>query len=167
MPELNFAEINRIADLLENQHYSPGEMGFFMGTWFSYGTQDVEGHPCGTTACIAGWTNVMNGNSEENWGEGNPQGTAARTLGLTERQARLLFHTVDWSYGNREIESVRTLHAVETLRHLAATGCVDWREGERRYQKRMREEETRKEQWKLALHNLIEQPKEISNEAQR
>lgn len=121
--------ILEIADLIEAGR---DDMAFDMET---YGTQN---HDCGSAACIAGWANARYGKTGRasafkpvraaalNDPHDNPHGYAAETLGLSAPVASSLFVPNSCDEGV-SIFAVTADHAVRTLRHLAATGEVDWR----------------------------------------
>src|SRR5438046_4090420 len=50
--------------------------------------------PCGTMACIAGWTNIMGG-KKDSWDE---PGNAQQLLGLTDQQRFKLFYLEEWPH---------------------------------------------------------------------
>ena len=136
---MNTTNILAVADAIE-QHTIPW-LGFNMGPFFSLAVEreydaetiDQSGHDCGTVACIAGHVAVlMRGVKVE------PQSTAEayEVFG-----GMLLREAADWlglAYGSKAKDlffaysSGRNRHnipadqAVRTLRHLAATGNVDW-----------------------------------------
>lgn len=108
---MNIDRINALADLIEQQpHTSIHAMdGFNMSGWT---------HTCGTPSCIAGWARHMSGQTEPSaWTIGE------EWLGLTETQSDELFLMTD---SDISFEDVTPAHAAAVLRHLAATGTVDW-----------------------------------------
>jgi len=115
---VNVENILKVADAIE-KHSIP-DLGFNMSYAFdAVGPEDDRsGHSCGTVACIGGWTNVVLAKS------GNlPIAAAQRRLELTDRQADALFYPLGyWRVDNDYTPS----QAVAVLRHLAATGEVDW-----------------------------------------
>jgi hypothetical protein len=109
---VNVAECLDLADFLESL---PEEL-FDMGKFAPY--------ECGTPACIGGW--LARNNSEEFLA--SPLSTTdfgAKKLGLTYDQAYTLF--VGGSYFPKfSIFNANNQQAAKILRHLAATGEVDW-----------------------------------------
>ena len=135
---MNTANILAVADAIE-QHTIPW-LGFNMGPFFSpaeervYGSIDQSGHDCGTVACIAGHAAVlMCGVKVE------PQSTAeadevfdgvflreaAGWLGLAHGSEKTKDLFFAYSSGCDRC-SISADQAVRTLRHLVATGNVDW-----------------------------------------
>lgn len=116
---MNVENILKVADAIE-QHSIPG-LGFNMLDWRGPADRvvcDKSGHNCGTVACIGGWTEAIFPKDEH--GRAVPAG---ETLDLDEDQRGRLF----FMYGTRRsLGSVKSDHAVRTLRHLAATGEVNW-----------------------------------------
>ena len=116
--------ILEIADLIEAGR---DDMTFDMTT---FGTADTE---CGTAACIAGWAVARYGacGQQHDFDHERPLRAgvdeyARRGLCLTEEEARSLFLPNPRRDG-LGLAEVTADHAVRTLRHLAATGEVDWR----------------------------------------
>ncbi len=121
---MHVENILKVADAIE-QHSIP-DLGFNMNLWFEGdGTYaDFSGHRCGTVACIGGTAGlVIEGIKDCN------EIDAARILGLgdgdgyDDRAGQLFYpksiESVDWS-------KITPAQAARTLRHLAATGTVDW-----------------------------------------
>lgn len=75
-------------------------------------------HPCGTAACIAGWTLALFAPNKR----GGDADDAQTLLGLDEYQADELF----LPQGYRNSRRYTQARAVRTLDHLIATGEVDW-----------------------------------------
>jgi len=76
-------------------------------------------HQCGTVGCIAGWAEQsFYGRISQNDTADNAQ----EQLGLTEDQAGDLF----WPEGYGSDNSFPPARVVDVLRHLRATGEVDW-----------------------------------------
>lgn len=112
---MNVENILKVADAIE-QH-TIADLGFNMGLWAARSSRsfpDRSGHNCGTVACIGGWTDRVIGT----------EGSAADRLGLDYEEADALFCPPGWSGGE-----ISQLQAVAVLRHLAATGKVDWTVG--------------------------------------
>ena len=86
-------------------------------------------YPCGTPACIAGWTLAIAGASGE---QQDPDELACEQalLGLSNVQTNLLFipdtAAARWSAGEHERGWVSPEHAARCLERLAESGEVDW-----------------------------------------
>ena len=109
---MNVENILKVADAIE-QHSIP-DLGFNMSVWKEAASpwrRDMSGHNCRTVACIAGWTVAL-----------FPDDDAADALGMDDDRADLLFYPRGWINGSAFPSS----RAVAVLRHLAATGEVDW-----------------------------------------
>ncbi len=106
------AECLAMADFLESL---PEEL-FDMGTFAE--------NECGTPACIAGWL-VRNNREEFLASDLDTTGFGAKKLSLTSNEAHRLF-----MFGSDmpkfSIFDANTKQAAKVLRHLAATGEVDW-----------------------------------------
>lgn len=119
---MNKERILELADHLERlmDPATETEAGFSMSIWDSEGEDlrgqypDHSGHDCGTLCCIAGWT-------ERLWPE--PDDYAGDILGLSRAMSYDLFEPRE-SYPDPYTSTPRRAAAV--LRHLAATGEVDW-----------------------------------------
>jgi hypothetical protein len=120
---MNKARILALAEVIEKQpHVHPDDAeGFSMSDWF---------HPCGTPSCLGGWTIhlfVKKGHTTAD----PTQFRARGLLGLSQTEALDLFlprlEQIRESY-----DKITPAHAAFTLRHLAATGEVDWGAYERR-----------------------------------
>jgi hypothetical protein len=127
---INVENILKVADAIE-QHSIP-DLGFNMKNWFNEagdGIVDNSGHNCGTVACIAGWTAYLAKGSEPThaywtYKDGHTSKIAREFLGLSRWEAGDLFEpgavaAADWG-------SIKPSQAVAVIRHLAATGEVDW-----------------------------------------
>ena len=119
---MNIDNINRLADVIEAQSHTDREAedGFAMNCFF---------HTCGTPACIAGWADFLANGDEwvasdtlESRSQ-NVEGRAMEWLGMSSSQRYELF----WG-GTKiaDLAKVTPTHAAAVLRHLAATGDVDW-----------------------------------------
>lgn len=125
---MNVENILKVADAIERHTIS--DLGFNMGT-LRYGEHvypDKSGHNCGTVACIAGWTLAVLGNLKT---EGFDE--AAAYLGVTrandpDGNAELFFASNHprAKNGVGPLQLISQEQALATLRHLAATGEVDW-----------------------------------------
>lgn len=141
---MNTANILAVADAIE-QHTIPW-LGFNLGPFFSIAAEtregddvpvDRSGHNCGTVACIAGHAMILKHgvtNEPRSAAEadkllkGDFLAEAAKFFELeygsdTEDRAGDLFFAKSASRYRDEIPADQ---AVRTLRHLAATGTVDW-----------------------------------------
>lgn len=119
---INVENILRVADAIE--HHSIPDLGFNMfdytmdaGDLAHFGVSDMSGHNCGTTACIAGWALAVRDEGKLPDVE-DYHAEAANFLELPLRTSEALF--LHWNDGTTPAE------AVAVLRHLAATGEVDW-----------------------------------------
>ncbi len=138
---MNVERINAVADAIE-QHTIPW-LGFNMWNYLSdaaqmeySGLKDHTEHNCNTVACIAGWTNAVRYNvSRADRDTFIDDSGAADWLGLSyldeeNSQANDLFYAHNHpAYAEHGIEAWKDItaeQAVRTLRHLAATGVVDW-----------------------------------------
>lgn len=125
---INVENILKTADAIE-QHSIP-DLGFNMGVFKSKAETDtgypchidLTGRGCGTVACIAGW-------AESLWAhEGKPLALyhgSQHFFGMEGRDDdhALLLMPEGWA---RSPEQYTPARAVAVLRHLAATGEVDW-----------------------------------------
>lgn len=123
---MNKEHILKIADAIENRHtLFGGTVGFNMGD-FVHEVREADREndthldprlpECGTTACIAGWSNIIR------TGEVNPVfcesfdwGPEAIAMGLTLREADKLFYST----------SLTDVQAVGVLRRIASGESVD------------------------------------------
>ena len=131
--DMNVERINALADAIEKHDAPLEDFGFNMISIhadidYCGGVKDHSGHGCGTIACMAGWTNAIRGVDPYSGGIFS----AGAWLGLSEAESRRLFAPATPS-GERsfevefEWEDITQEHAVRVLRHLAATGTIDWR----------------------------------------
>ena len=133
---MNRENILKVADAIE-KHSIP-DLGFNMTMWIDrhpFPGQDISGHNCGTTACIAGWAAAVSIGASEaenlNTVSVSVRRVARDYLGLSDDEALWLFE--GFSTGEE-----KPSQAVSVLRHLAETGKVDWEralhstEGERK-----------------------------------
>ena len=145
---MNTERINQLADDLDKvQAVNP--KGFNMSTW-GYGmiaslcnlpdynsvsfqaiALDDRIDYCGTAGCIAGWTTLLHG---ETYHAEQPMVFARRYLELDEEMAPYLFMpneheddaSDDYNAGRVIYAQINAGMAAKVLRHLAATGDVDW-----------------------------------------
>lgn len=121
---MNKERVLALAELIEKQpHVGKEEAtteGFDMAQWF---------HPCGTPACIAGWTLALK------YGDWSPklhdkrdargvEADAADYLGLEGNQSAQLFFVGYKS--EKSFSEVTPQDAAKLLRHFAETGTIDW-----------------------------------------
>jgi hypothetical protein len=117
---MNVENILRLADAIEKR--SIAGLGFNMMNWIDTTLPDVAGHPCGTAACIAGWAYILNTGRMQEHSDEPLWVTAQKLLGLDVEDADNLFEP-----GNPDTwADITDQQAVRTLRHLAATGEVNW-----------------------------------------
>lgn len=129
---MNIERINLLADTIE-QHRIP-DLGFNMSSfanWAQSANDDRSGHSCGTTACIGGHAVALaTRESLESLiaADGITKGRhlhdeARDWLEISDDQAHQLFYS---SPCGVSFSDVTPQQAVNTLRHLALTGYVDW-----------------------------------------
>ncbi len=121
-----------VADAIERTALVNRDIGFNMETYHGLAGEeeliDKTENACGTVACIAGWTMLMendwSGSHAENDEGYNFHDNAKELLGLSDEEAARLF----LANGARRImlEDITPQHAVSVIRHLAKTGKVDW-----------------------------------------
>lgn len=131
---MNVERILELARRLENLDPPRPDMGFDMRDYFmsrngvvfyalSYGGLAWKPEECGTAGCIAGWT-VAIWEPEEWREESFISGIAADILELSEEESRRLFTPSSGQYP--DCYSAKPAQVARVLRHLAATGEVDW-----------------------------------------
>ncbi len=121
-PDFGTLRVDRILMLADEIEKPTRGFGFNMD-WWSVNGAVLKGWPlreptnyCGTVCCIGGHAEAMYGTKRDlGWTE------AGRLLGLDEVKAYLLFYPNLGDYA-----SISRSHAARVLRHLAATGLVDW-----------------------------------------
>jgi len=116
---MNKERILDLADIIENDRLP---LVRFDINWWARREYESP-HECGTIACIAGYAvAAAYGNRIAKHFKTDVGGEARRILGLTVDEARELF-----SDGWRTLKPRPTnKQAARVLRHLAATGKVDW-----------------------------------------
>ena len=120
---MNVENILKVADAIEIRAV-PG-LGFNMSSFYADGLPDMSAHYCGTTACIAGWAvAIMKGDASGAWG--TPDSVIGNWLGIDSSRTDQLFYALDHEAPEFAFERVTPKQAVSVLRHLAATGEVDW-----------------------------------------
>jgi hypothetical protein len=122
---MNKERLLLLADMIENKRppsVQP-DLDFHMAMFWEapedkgFGPEDPEYHTCGTSACIAGWAVATFGSGTTNQKEIFRE--ARVLLNLTEGQADGLFLPAD-------PDDHATKIAPTVMRHLVATGEVDW-----------------------------------------
>lgn len=108
-PDLRTLRVDRLLALAEEIERPSRGWGFDMSRW-PYRT--YMGGECGTPACIAGHAEAMY--------LCDPQDA----LGISDLKAQVLFFPE--LYDGPEYDTIDRAWAARTLRHLAATGIVDW-----------------------------------------
>lgn len=125
---MNVENILRVAQAIEDaaKPDAKPEIGFCMNWWDHdlddedrYYGRDMTGHGCGTVCCIGGWTDRL-------FGETNSEEETAARLGLSPEDGERLFYADELF---ARMKDITPTHAVAVLRHLAATGVVDWTVG--------------------------------------
>lgn len=125
------AKLHYVADMIEAQALVEKGVRFNMAHWksdISYDrSQDQTGASCGTVACIAGWTMLLEKGVDHP--DRHIHGDAQELLGLTEEEAQMLFLGED-EYGGDvcELEDVTLEQAVSVIRDFADNGKVRWAE---------------------------------------
>jgi hypothetical protein len=121
---MNKERVLALAELIEKQPHVGKEEetteGFDMAQWF---------HPCGTPACIAGWTLALKYGDwtpalQDKRGAGGVEADAADYLGLEGTQSAQLFFV--GHEAEKSLADVTPQDAAKLLRHFAETGKVDW-----------------------------------------
>lgn len=121
---MNIGNILKVADAIEQA--SVPDLGFNMGTWIGH-SEDKSERSCGTTACIAGWSAIVDKGSIHNVGNDEIVDIAQKFLGMSGNKADELFLYVPYMnplFAFRD--TVGPIEAVRCLRNLAITGEVDW-----------------------------------------
>jgi hypothetical protein len=110
---MNVENILAVADAIEAG--SIPDLGFDMHDYISL-------RHCGTTACIAGWAAIVagGGNVPLDGFMPDPHGDAQTYFGLDPHDSSSLFLPLEGAFVATPAQAVRC------LRHLAATGEVDW-----------------------------------------
>ncbi len=122
---INVENILKVADAIEARAFADA-LGFNMGTFKDPANDELadtgEQH-CGSVACIAGWAEAVRTNSTSFVNDGFVGERSAEWLGLDDDQTSDLFYgVVTWD----DFIKTTPQQAVAVLRHLAATGVVDW-----------------------------------------
>lgn len=128
---MNIENILKVADAIE-KHEVPG-LGFNMGEVVCEAdgfNPDFSGAGCGTVACIAGWAIALESGAEDGdqalntyMDTGAGIASAADWLGLPFSKSDRLFFARG---ADASLRDIKPEQAVAVLRHLAATGKVDW-----------------------------------------
>lgn len=116
---MNLKNLNKLIAHLEriSKPNAKPKVGFNMNWWrgnTDKARDDVSGHRCGTTACIGGHINILQGIKHYD------ADSAGDWLGLSPREATELFF--NFPYARTSIRQ-----AINTLKKLARTGTVDWK----------------------------------------
>lgn len=118
---MNVENILAVADAIEQHTFA---LGFNMVAYFRHNGHDLSGHKCATTACIYGWAmTLMEGSVSRARNSNLRYNEVNEWLGLNDRDGENV------RYANHypgRMSDVPRDQAVRTLRHLAATGEVDW-----------------------------------------
>ncbi len=121
------ARLMALADAIERAELVKQGVGFNMGRWFAVTTAIPNkirtAHACGTVACLAGWTAVLE-DGQEGMHEDKVYRRAINILGITDGTAKELF--VPEINGGPAHLSISAEHAVAVVRNLARTGKVEW-----------------------------------------
>lgn len=118
---VNAKNVLKVADAIET--HSIKTLGFNMAVWDKPYYEDMSGHDCRTCACIGGWTNRVFKRNDPRAGSFE----AMKILDLSREERNALFFPNDpkllFAY------KATPKKAAAVLRHLAATGKVNWRVG--------------------------------------
>lgn len=129
---MNADLLRKVADVIEVGIVANRRVGLNMQMWHG------DAHPCGTSACVAGFTElvVTQGRGWKNMPvpDGATRHYAKASLELTEVQARELFHACTFAEKRGEDKSIYAMHTInrnerlvpDALRWMADTGIVDW-----------------------------------------
>lgn len=109
LPDLGTLRVDRILMLADEIEHPNHGWGFDMSS------------PCGTVCCIGGHCHLMFG--EYNAHTLNWTNNARKHIGLSLEDANALFMPHNWHSDKSLSDRPR---AARVLRHLAATGKVDW-----------------------------------------
>ena len=117
---MNIERLEQLATAIEQE---ADGIKLNMNYWYSeaepdYPAYDWSNTPCGTIACIGGMADHLFSAKGPN--ETTTEETA-KNLGLTDRQANMLF----FGYSDAFLP-VSPAGAAKVIRHLIATGEVDW-----------------------------------------
>lgn len=131
---MNIANILKLAEVLEREdtqkHFDLNNWAFNNYRFESFALvpyNEETLHKCGTVACIAGWGKAV----FEPTTQDSPYEVGIRALDLDALQANELFTPVsdEWDVEVPEdcyVYDATARGAAKVLRHLAATGEVDW-----------------------------------------
>lgn len=128
---MNIANILKLADFLDmaspepefNNHLGEYVYTFANGEGYSMGIWDSEGRTCNTVGCIGGWAAAF---AKEDGDYSLSRRSAAQNwLGITLIQDTALFTPMGW-HSPEHAKEYTPQRAARVLRHLAATGNVDW-----------------------------------------
>lgn len=127
---MNVENILKVADAIERHEIE--WLGFNMSHYCAVGKihlTDHSGHNCGTVACIAGWGAAVSGVPKSRMTEDfDAETPAMEFMGLSEDQMDHLFYAKSHPHfsSHKNWNNITQDQAVAVLRHLAATGEVDW-----------------------------------------
>lgn len=125
---VNVENINRMIAAIEAQA-KPIHMSNFI-------LKNASENECGTTACLAGWANLLrlgavgNGHNEDDDAQLGDAGKAATWMGISEGQAHSLFFNYD---ADRLADEHRKDAAIKLLTKLRDTGRAYWSDIMRNY----------------------------------
>lgn len=131
------ARLLALADAIERQELVKHGIGFNMAVYYTRSSNDISkqdktGHHCGTVACLAGWTTLLEDGPNKTDFAGNElslmsgiPGRATAILGIDYGTAVQLFMPSSGD-GPQMFNTITPEHAVAVVRHLAATGHVRW-----------------------------------------
>ena len=139
---MNAERIRELADVIERQP----DVGFRALDGFN---MEFVNHPCGTPSCIVGWARSLWG-SQHSW--------LSDILDLVgDRAGQLIVPNHSYAHyvaHKGEPGHITASHAAAVLRHLAATGEVDWT-----VQPESAQEDPRAQE---AIEELIEESREFT-----
>lgn len=133
--------LHALADAIEHEELVKAGIGFNMAQWYGYkddsavARQDnTQGHTCGTVACLAGWTALMEDGPQKFTPDSRASNLemyqrAIQVLGIRTIDAQALFIPENGGYvgsGSGKYGYITTKQAVAVVRHFADTGNVRW-----------------------------------------
>lgn len=139
--------LHALADAIEHEELVKDGIGFNMAQWYGYkddsaSRQDnTQSHTCGTVACLAGWTALMEDGPQKFTPDSRASNMemyqrAIQVLGIGAIDAQALFIPENGGYipenggyvgsGPGRYGYITTKQAVAVVRHFADTGKVKW-----------------------------------------
>lgn len=125
---MNIDRINALADFISQLDFvAPYEdrVGFNMSMFVNRTHRNDEQYDCGTPACIAGWATWLDLGKPVVMKDNDILFNARDYLDISSGMAWQLFIPEDLP-NDLALDDVTQKQAAKVLRHLAATGTVDW-----------------------------------------